>query len=859
MSTGSRIERKKYNKPKKRKRQSKSKRPRRWIKNTIITMILLFFLAIISGAALFGYYASNSPEITEADLIGQVSSKIYDRDGELIKELGGQNRDLMTPEEIPPVLEDAVLAIEDARFYQHNGVDPIRIVGSLVANLRAGEILQGGSTITQQLVKLSVFSTDFQDQTLERKAQEAWLALQIEQDLTKDEILTLYLNKMFYSNNTYGAKTAADHFFGKNITDINLAEAALLAGIPQAPSDYDPYSNPEDAKERRDLVLSVMLDRDMITEQAYNEAVNTSIESMLQPLDADTVQDIDFVMDSYLDVVANEVQENFNLNIYTDGVEVYTNVDLDAQEHLYDTVNNNPSIGFTDDNMQTASSIVDVSTGQLVAVIGGRQQDAIMGLNRANTLNRSVASTMKPLSAYGPAFEYLNFSTGTLVVDEPFEYSNGAEIYNYDFEYQGDQTIREALAGSRNIPALKVLQKVGLDNSYAFLQKMDIQILNNNERELVEANAIGGEMTPIQLSGAYATIANYGQYTKPYSVSRVVTTAGTEFETEVVSREAMKPSTAYMLVDVLKDVPGNFASRSDIEGLHHAGKTGTTNYTDDQLQQLGIDSSTYAAPDGWYAGMTPQYAIASWVGYDDPYQPGNYLTLSDTAIPQAIYREMMTYLMQDVPITDWQKPDSVVEVEIEKYTDPVKLPGPYTPTNMKSEELFVEGTQPSDESEEFGQFVEAPTSFNASYDQANQQIVANWSGNLPENATYVLTLDGQMIYQGTDTAFAISAPQIGSYVLRLSIVSGNSSSDTLVIELTLTQEAPPTETSESEVSSEESTDESTDDESGGPEEDGETPTDPTNPDTGTETPPTDPNQSTPPPTTGEGQPPANAG
>ena len=217
MSTGSRIERKKYNKPNKsgkKKRKNNSKRPRRWIKNTIIAMILLFFLTIISGAVLFGYYASNAAEITEEDLVGQVSSKIYDRDGELIKELGGQNRDLMTPDEIPQVLEDAVLAIEDARFYQHTGVDPIRIVGSLIANLRAGEILQGGSTITQQLVKLSVFSTDFQDQTLERKAQEAWLALQIEQELSKDEILTLYLNKMFYSNNTYGAKTAAPNFFG---------------------------------------------------------------------------------------------------------------------------------------------------------------------------------------------------------------------------------------------------------------------------------------------------------------------------------------------------------------------------------------------------------------------------------------------------------------------------------------------------------------------------------------------------------------------------------------------------------------------------------------------------------------------
>ncbi|MBG9982761.1 PBP1A family penicillin-binding protein [Aerococcaceae bacterium DSM 111020] len=783
MSTGSRIDRKKYRQPK------KSNQTKQWIRNLIIGFILLFFLALISGAGLFAYYASNSPEITEEDLIGQVSSKIYDRNGDLIKELGGQNRELMIPEEVPQVLEDAVLAIEDARFFQHNGVDPIRIVGSLVANLRAGEILQGGSTITQQLVKLSVFSTDFQDQTVERKAQEAWLALQIEQNLNKDEILTLYLNKLFFSNNTYGAKTAAQNFFGKDVSEINLPEAALLAGIPQAPSDYDPYSNPENAKERRDLVLQVMYERDMISEQEYNDAVNTSIESMLQPLTEETVQEIDFVLDSYLDVVANEVQENFNYNIYTDGIEVYTNIDLDVQNHLYDTVNNNSQIGFPNDEMQTASSIVDVSNGQLIAVIGGRKQEAIMGLNRANSLNRSVASTIKPLTAYGPAFEYLNFSTGTLVVDEPYEYSNGDEIYNYDFDYKNKQTIREALAGSRNIPALKVLQKVGLDNAYAFLQKMDIQILNNNAKELVEANAIGGEMTPIQLTGAYATIANYGKYTKPYTVSRIVTSAGSEMETEVVSREAMKPSTAYMLVDILKDVPGNFASRSDVEGLHHAGKTGTTNYTEEQLQELGIDSSVYAAPDGWYAGITPQYAIASWVGYDNPYVPGNYLSLSETSIPQAIYKEMITYIMEDVPVTDWQKPNSVVSVEIEKYTDPIKLPGPYTPANMRSEELFVEGTQPKDQSDEFGQFINPPTSFDAQYDATNQQIIANWTGQLGENAQYVLTVNGEQVYQGRDTAFAFSAPPTGQYILRLSIVDGNSSSDTLVIELTLSQES----------------------------------------------------------------------
>lgn len=831
MNTGSRRERKKY------KKMSRSSRSKIWLRNILISLILVFLLVIVSGAIIFGYYASNAPEITEQDLIGQVSSRIYDRDEQLIKELGGQNRDLLTADEIPEVLEKAFLAIEDARFYQHQGVDPIRIVGSAIANLRAGEILQGGSTITQQLVKLSVFSTDFQDQTLERKAQEAWLAIQLEQQLSKEEILTLYLNKLFFSNNTYGVKTAAKNFFGKSLDELTLAEAALLAGIPQAPSKYDPYSNPEEAKQRRDLVLEVMLNREMITEAEYQEAVNTSIESMLEPLPDDTVQPIDYVLDAYLNIVAEEVEENFNFNIYTDGVDVYTNIDLDVQEHLYHTVNNNDSLSFPDDQMQTASSIIDVSTGQLIAVIGGRKQDSIMGLNRAATLNRSVASTMKPLSAYGPAFEYLNFSTGTLVIDEPYDYSDGTPLYNYDYDYKQKQTMREALAGSRNIPSLKVLQEVGLDNAYAFLQKMDIQIVNEGSKELVEANAIGGEMTPIQLAGAYATIANYGVYNRPYTVKKVVTMAGSTLETEVVSREAMKPSTAYMLVDILKDVPGTFASQSDIENIHHAGKTGTTNYTTEQLQQLGIDSSTYAAPDGWYAGMTPQYAIASWVGYDSPYEPGNYLTLEETAIPQQIYREMMTYLMADVPITDWQQPENIIQVEIEKYTDPIKLTGPYTPANMRSQELFLKGSEPTEQSIEYGQYVTAPTYFDAYYDEENQQIVSNWQGMLPNGGQYLLTINGEAVYQGTSTAFAYNAPPEGQYILRLSIVQGNSQSDTLVIDLRITQESSE-ESSESEEDPEnpEGTDESTVD-------------DPNNQDP----PPTDPNQPVEPPAEGTDQ------
>ncbi|XJS11597.1 transglycosylase domain-containing protein [Aerococcaceae bacterium WGS1372] len=755
---------------------------------------------------MFGYYAMNSPEITASDLQGQVSSKIFDRTGNLIKELGGQNKDVMESSEIPPILEEAVVAIEDTRFYNHIGVDPIRILGSALANLRAGEIVQGGSTITQQLIKLSVFSTDFQDQTLERKSQEAWLSMQIEQQYSKDEIMTLYLNKLFYSNNIYGAKTAAKEFFGKDIQEINLAEAALIAGIPQAPSDYDPYSNPESAKERRDLVLQVMLDQGRISQQEHDEALNTSIESMLIPLSDSSTQEVDLTIDAYLDVVAQEVQDKMNINIYTDGVEVYTNMDYKAQEKLYQTVNNNEAVIFPDDELQTASSIIDVDNGQLIAIIGGRKQEVAMGLNRANTLKRSIGSTMKPLSAYGPAIEYLNFSTGTLVVDEPYTYSDGVVLNNYDFEYEGNLTIREALAGSRNVPALKMLQAVGLDNAYAFLQKLDINILNENKRELLEHNAIGGEMTPIQLSAAYAAISNYGVYNKPYTVNKVITSAGTEEVFETESRQAMKDSTAYMLTDILKGVPGVFASSSNIEGIYHAGKTGTTNYTDAQLEQLGLDASTYAAPDGWYVGYTPQYAMSTWVGYDNMTEPGNYLTLDETAIPQRIYKEMMSYLMEDVPVTDWQKPTNVVEVEIEKYTDPILLPGPYTPAEVRSMELFIAGQEPKEQSLAYGRYINPPANFYAEYDSENKVINASWTPT-SDSGQFELSVNDAVIYTGTNTAMQIPAESMGEYVLRLRIIDGNSSSDTLVITLTLSQEESEEESSSDDKS--DSNDEST--------------------------------------------------
>lgn len=786
------------------------------IKNMTTFLIAIFFLGILVGGGLFAYYAVHAPEISEEDLIGQRPSKIYDRQGQLVIELGGETQDLMTEEEIPAVLRDAVLAIEDARFYKHNGIDPVRIGGALIENIRQGDIAQGGSTITQQLVKLSVFSTDFSDQTLERKAQEAWLSLQLEQELSKDEILTLYLNKLYYSNNTYGAKTAARKFFDKSLDQLSISEAALLAGIPQAPSLYDPYNYSTDALERRDLVLSIMLNRGMISQEEYDQAQQTSMEEMLVPLKDSEDQ---LYLDAYLDLINDEVQEVLDLDIYTGGLEIHTLLDDDAQKELYELVNHSPSLAFPNDQVQTAVAVIDNEKGELMAVVGGRKQEVQGALNRAKLTNRSIASTIKPLSDYGPAFEYLDYSTGETLQDEPYSYSDGHPIENYDYGFKGSMTLREALVDSRNIPALKTFQEVGADRANQFLKKLGIHITNDNQQKLVEANAIGGEASPVQLAAAYSAIANLGNYQEPKIIDHVLTASGKREDFSYKQETAMKESTAYMLIDVLKDIPGNFALAADVSNIFHAGKTGTTNYTHQQLEDFGLYDGEFAAPDGWYAGFSPQYTISAWVGYDNPYEGKNYLTLEDTRLPQTIYAEMMEYLMIDQEIYDWKRPENVVEVQIEKYTVPNLLPGPRTPEDMKSWELFVAGTQPTEQSLVYGRQLEPPSTLTAEYDETNKNLVVKWSGNL-EGGQYELLVNDQWAYQGTETSYTISNPQEGVVSFALRIVDGNSSSDYIYLEVTITHKESSSESDE--LSSSESDESSSKDESLSLDEDDET-------------------------------------
>ena len=630
-------------------------------------------------------WISDSPTISEEDLFGTIASSVYDNEGNVVYETSQNDRIIVDESDISQQAFDAVTSIEDRRFMEHNGFDPIRIAGSFLANLKAGGIAQGGSTLTQQLVKLTSFSTNEEDQTYKRKVQEIWLAIQLEQDYSKQEIFEFYINKVYMANGVYGMGTAAEVYYGKSLSELSIAQTALLAGMPQAPNAYDPYSDPEAAEERRNLVLAEMLDNEKITQEEYDEAVSTPIDDGLQDIDTESTEQSEtaIMLDSYIQEVAAEVEEA-GYDMYSDGLQIYTHLDMDAMTEIYNTIEDEDGYYFTNDNMQAAASLVDTETGNILALYGGRNQEGQLSYNRATQLERSVGSSIKPFADYATAIEYLNYSTESSIEDEEHTYSDGTEINNWDNLYQGTITLRQALIGSRNIPALKLLQEVGTEQVDEFLQGMGIVL--NGGNGVYESDAIGGDITPLQLSAAFATLGNYGEYNQARAVDYFTTFDGEEVTIDSTSNQAMDESTAYMVTDMLKDnftdTAYGLSTNYHTAGLAEAGKSGTTNYTEDQAAELGVDSS--AVPDTWMSGYTTDYALSIWTGYDNPFSTDEvgYIDGSDRYIVSYLYQAIMGYLSTTSENADWVQPDSVHEVKLVKDAIPDEFPTNATPSSQ---------------------------------------------------------------------------------------------------------------------------------------------------------------------------------
>lgn len=635
----------------------------------ILLGILSFFcILFLAGVGLFWYYAKDAPELTDKKLDATVSSKLYTQDGELFEDLGAEKREKISANELPKTLEDAIVSVEDRRFYKHIGVDPIRIIGSALSNFTSGG-LQGGSTLTQQLIKLSFFSTSAEDQTLKRKAQEAWMAVRLEQKKSKQEILTYYVNKVYMSNGLYGMETASEMYFGKKLSELSLPQTALLAGMPQAPSAYDPYVYPDQAKKRRDTVLYTMLQNEKISQTEYDQAVNVPVTDGLQELTQS--DDNTKIVDNYVKEVINEVQEKTDKNVYTDGLEIYTNLDLDAQKKLYDIVNTDQYVSYPDDEMQVASTLIDTNTGKVKAQIGGRHiaEDVTLGNNLAVNTSRDFGSTMKPVTDYGPAFEYLKYSTGKTITDAPYNYEGtSTPVGNWDNQYMGTITLRQALYLSRNVPAVKLFNEVGSDKVASFLKNLGIEYSTIHQSNAISSNTEEQDGTKygassLKMAAAYAAFANGGTYYKPQYVNKIVFQDGTEETYEPDGKTAMSPETAYMITDILKDtITEGTGTNAQIAGLYQAGKTGTSNYTDDEYAKLGISSGVY--PDILFAGYTPNYSISVWTGYNKKMTP---VTSESSHVASDVYRELMQYVSTNVTNTDWEMPSGLIRVGGELY------------------------------------------------------------------------------------------------------------------------------------------------------------------------------------------------
>ena len=684
-------------------------------KKVFLAFLLAGFLTLVGGIVTFAVFVSDAPELDPQKLKVPLSSKIYDMDNNLIEEIGTEKRDWVEFDEIPELVKNAILATEDARFFEHSGIDLIRLGGAVISNITNGFGSQGASTITQQVVKMSFLSNE---KTLKRKAQEAWLAFQLERAFTKEEIFELYVNKVNMGGNIYGIKKAAKTYFNKDLDELTLPEAALIAGLPQRPNAYNPFVNPDLADQRKNTVLKLMNQHGFISNKEMKEAQNTPISTLIANPE-ETVAD-DSPYDSFIDQIIDEVEE-MGYNAYTDGLEIYTTMDPKAQEMVYKILNTNDYVEWPNDKIQSGVILLDTKTGEIRAIGGGRNQTVRRGLNYAFDIKRQPGSTAKPILAYGPAIEYLHWSTYQIIDDSKHTYSNGQPVNNFDNRYVGEQTLRYHLMKSRNVPAVKAIQAVGTEKAQEFAEKLGIPFYGE---PVYESYAIGGfnkGIAPIHLAGAYAAFGNGGVYNKPHAIRKIVLSDGvTKIHLTPDPVIAMSDYTAFMISDVLKDVLSSAGTGASarVSGVPIAGKTGTSNYTDDEIKRWNLKKSD--SPDSWFVGYSTNYTTAVWVGYKDRSHP-----VDNSKLPQEVFRHLMAYVHKNIETPDFQMPASVVKLGIVKGSNPPKLASPFTPEDQIVYEYFVKGYEPKETGTE-NLTVPPVGNLSVNYDSKNNKAVLNW-------------------------------------------------------------------------------------------------------------------------------------
>ena len=673
------VKRKVASKVKDSKNTKSMSRKKRVILNVLLVCVIAF-IAIIS--VFFAYVIIKAPKFDPNNLKFTQMSEIYDADGNLITKMGNENRTEITYDDLPEVLIDAIIATEDSKFFQHNGFDLPRFAKASFGQL-LGQDAGGASTLTMQIAKNNYTSTVASGfEGIVRKFTDIYLSIfKIERKYTKKEIIEFYVNDSYLGNGAYGVEQASLNYFGKSVSELNLAEASFIAGLFQSPTYYNPYNYPDRAEQRRQTVLYLMERHGYITEEEKEIAEAEPITSYIKSTQTNNAYS---EYQGYIDTVVEELEDEYDLNPYTTPLKIYTSMNRSKQDFV-NKVMNGEAWNWENDVVQSGIVMTESSTGEVIAVGAGRNKSSERAYNYATMTNRQIGSTAKPIFDYGPAVEYLGWGTVNYIDDTQTTYSDGTKISNSDGGYKGRLPMYQALGLSRNITALKTFQQVsaeaGNDKIKEFAESLGITPEVDKNGKIHEAHSIGSftgstdedesRNSPMTMAGAYQAFSNGGYYIKPHTIRKFVYKETDEVvETKSTKTRVMKDSTAYIINYALNwsVTDGLAKSAANIGGVAVAAKTGTSNFDEATIKKFGLSSK--AVNDLWVCGYTPKYTLTMWYGYDQIYKD-HYSTTADWTTRDKFYKNLATNLF-DKDGSTFEKPSSIEEVYVVKNSIPLK-------------------------------------------------------------------------------------------------------------------------------------------------------------------------------------------
>ncbi len=663
---------------------------RRWVQPILWTIAL----ALIAAAAVWGYETFNVAAWQTLDPnkltnLAQTGA-IYDKDGNYVTTLvGRENRTVIDTSALPKHVVDAFLAAEDLRFYKHPGFDVTRILGAVVSNVRSGGFDQGASTITQQLVKLSHLSSQ---KTIARKLEEVWLALQMERVYTKEQILDLYLNYIYFGQGAYGIQAAAQVTFGVDAAELSPAQAAALAAAIKAPSAYSIQDSPENNKERRGYILGVMLSEGMLTQAEHDAALAED----LTPIRSTALQtEYGWFVDAVLDEAELQLDVSAEM-LLAGGYHIDTTLDPAMQSVLDKQFENTsvfPANAKDGTPVQAAAAAVDTDTGAVRAIVGGRQYETRRGLNRATHLRRQPGSALKPLAVYAPAVEYAGWTAASVILDEPTAFGS-YKPRNAGNAYYGNVTLRAALKNSLNIPAVKVIDAIGVGTARRYLTNVGIELDNRDWNLSLALGSMTYGASPTQMAAAYSPFANGGTFYAPYFIERITDRSGAVvYQHQDSGTRVLSPQSAYLLTDLMRTVVASgTGTRLNSAGVQVAGKTGTVN-------MVGGGNR-----DAWMCAYTPKLSVSVWMGFDKPddaHRLSN--SVSGGTNPASLARNFLKAYYTNRSKPTFSSPGGFVSVTLDKkaieWRGEPMLATSLTPDAYKVKEIFIEGTQPTKKSD----------------------------------------------------------------------------------------------------------------------------------------------------------------